>query len=146
MKMTLLTWEIWMKYSGIVIGCFWKLYLKFHYKMCNLQKKKTWLFYSRCISFFVECIATQGQREPNTTHEKLQWPTQHNNESLSFNTINNHMYMDHNKLMYEKKWNVTCGEARIVKMARFRIPDNPANSICRIPDRIQLLNSTIFTN
>ena len=31
-------------------------------------------------------------------------------------------------------------------MAGFRIPDNLANSICWIPDRIRISKSTIFTN
>ena len=53
MKMTLLTLVIWMKFSDIVIGCFWKLYFKFHYKMCNLQKNMTFLVC--CVSFFAEC-------------------------------------------------------------------------------------------
>ena len=37
-------------------------------------------------------------------------------------------------------------DARIVKMAGFQIPDNPASSIHRIPDRIRIFYSTVFRN
>ena len=36
------------------------------------------------------------------------------------------------------------GDAQIVKMVGFWIPDNPSSSIRWIPDRIRILNSTVF--
>ena len=37
-------------------------------------------------------------------------------------------------------------DALVVKIAGFKTPDNPASNIRQIPDRIRILNSTVFRN
>ena len=68
--MTLLTWEILLKFSGIVTGCFWKLYFKFHLNMSNLQKK-IWLFLLWLHLFF--CLVYYFFKEDTHCHWQIHW-------------------------------------------------------------------------